>query len=155
MTKKFWLMKSEPDTYSIDHLQKDQSTWWEGVRNYQARNFMAKEMNVGDEVLFYHSSTNPPGVAGRAVISKKAKADQSQFNKKSDHFDPKATQEKPIWFCTEVQFKEKFKNLITLEQIKADEKLKNMVVIQRGSRLSIQPVTEADYNHLLNLSQKK
>lgn len=150
--KKYWLMKSEPDTYSIDQLQKDKTTWWEGVRNYQARNYMMKEMNVGDEVLFYHSSCEVPGVAGLAVISKEAEPDRLQFDKKSDYFDPKATKEKPIWFCTQVKFVDHMKNYVSLEQIRKDKKLKDMMVIQKGSRLSIQPVTKADFDHILKLS---
>lgn len=151
MSKKYWLMKSEPDTYSIDHLMKDETTWWEGVRNYQARNYMMNDMSVGDEVIFYHSSAEPPGIAGLAVISKKAEADQSQFKKKSDVFDAKATLEKPIWFCTQVKFSKKFKNFIPLEQIRQDKKLQNMIVIKKGSRLSIQPVSEADFKHIQKL----
>ena len=150
--KKFWLMKSEPDTYSIDQLQKDKTTWWEGVRNYQARNYMMKEMSVGDEVLFYHSSCEVPGVAGLAVISKEAEPDKLQFDKKSDYYDPKATKEKPIWFCTQVKFTAHAKNYVSLEQIRKDKKLKDMMVVQKGSRLSIQPVTKVDFDHILKLS---
>jgi len=152
-TPKYWLMKSEPDTYSIDQLQKDKTTWWEGVRNYQARNYMMKEMNVGDEVLFYHSSCEVPGIAGLAEISKPAEADKLQFDKKSDYYDAKATKEKPIWFCTQVKFASKVKNYVSLEQIRKDKKLKDMMVIQKGSRLSIQPVSEADFKHLQKLAQ--
>lgn len=153
MAKKYWLMKSEPDTYSIDQLQKDKTTWWEGVRNYQARNYMMKEMSPGDEVLFYHSSCEIPGVAGLAEISKPAEADKLQFDKKSDYYDPKATKEKPIWFCTQVKFVSKTKNYVSLEEIRKDKKLKDMMVIQKGSRLSIQPVTESDFKHILKLSE--
>lgn len=152
MAKKYWLMKSEPDTYSIDQLQKDKTTWWEGVRNYQARNFMMKEMTPGDLVLFYHSSCEVPGVAGLAEISKSAEADRLQFDKKSDYYDEKATKEKPIWFCTQVKFVEKVKSYVSLEQIRKDKKLQDMLVIQKGSRLSIQPVSETDYKHILKLS---
>lgn len=152
-SKKYWLMKSEPDTYSIDQLQKDKTTWWEGVRNYQARNYMMKDMNIGDEVLFYHSSCEVPGVVGLATISKTAEPDQLQFDKKSDYFDPKASKEKPIWFCTQVKFVSYLKNSVSLEQIRNDEKLKSMLVIQKGSRLSIQPVTQTDFEHILKKSQ--
>lgn len=153
-TPKFWLMKSEPDVFSIDDLKKNKTTLWEGVRNYQARNYMQKEMQVGDEVLFYHSSSDPSGVAGIAVISKAAVPDPTQFDKKSEYFDPKASQEKPIWFCTEVKFVSKFANFIPLEQIKKDKKLAGMVVIQKGSRLSIQPVDKKDFDHLRQLGSK-
>lgn len=142
-------MKSEPDVFSIDHLKKDKTTLWEGVRNYQARNYMMNDMSVGDEVLFYHSSTDPSGIVGLATVSKKALPDESQFNKKSEYFDPKATKEKPIWFCVEVKYKSTFKQPLTLHQIKAIEALNTMLVIQKGSRLSIQPVTEKDFNYII------
>ena len=111
-------MKSEPDTFSIDHLKADKKTLWEGVRNYQARNFMMKDMQVGDEVLFYHSSAEPTGMAGLAVISGESRPDPSQFNKKSKYFDSKATLEKPIWFCVEVSFVKKFNSVIIIRHFK-------------------------------------
>lgn len=153
--KKYWLMKSEPDVYSIDTLKKDKTTPWEGVRNYQARNYMMNEMDVGDEVLFYHSSCEVPGVAGLATVCKKAEPDKLQFDKKSEYFEPKATKEKPMWFCVHVQYKDKFKNVVSLETLKADKALKDMLVIKRGMRLSIQPVSEKDFQHILKLSAQK
>jgi predicted RNA-binding protein with PUA-like domain len=138
-------MKSEPDVYSIDQLNKDNTTWWEGVRNYQARNFMMKDMKVGDAVLFYHSNAEPPGVAGLAVISKVAAPDKLQFDKKSDYFDPKATLEKPIWYCVEVQFKQKFKHHVSLQDLRENSDLNDMLVLQKGSRLSVQPVAEKHF----------
>lgn len=146
--KRYWLMKSEPETYSIDDLSKDQKTWWEGVRNYQARNFMMNEMSVGDEVLFYHSSTEPPGVAGLAKICASAQPDALQFNSKSEYFEPKATKEKPIWFCVQVSFVKKFKNYVALDQIRSEKALQKMMVLKKGVRLSIQPVEEKDFNKL-------
>ncbi len=142
---KYWLMKSEPDVYSIDHLQKDKTTWWEGVRNYQARNFMMNEMQVGDEVLFYHSNAEPPGVAGLARVSKVAAPDKTQFDKKSEYHDPKATKEKPIWYCVEVEFVKKFKDFVSLNDLRENDKLKDMVVLQKGSRLSVQPVDKKHF----------
>lgn len=142
---KYWLMKSEPDVYSIETLQKDKHTLWEGVRNYQARNFMMKDMQVGDEVLFYHSNATPPGVAGLARVSKIATPDPLQFDKKSDYFDAKATKEKPIWFCVQVEFVKKFKNFISLEDLRQNEKLQDMLVLQKGSRLSVQPVDKKHF----------
>lgn len=136
----YWLMKSEPDVYSLETLKKDKTTWWGGVRNYQARNFM-KEMKVGDEVLFYHSSTEPPGVAGLAKITAAATADTTQFDKKSEYFDAKATTAKPIWFCAEVGQPLAFKKYVSLQDLRDNPKLKDMVVLQKGSRLSIQPVS--------------
>ena len=148
---KYWLMKSEPETYSIENLKKDGTTWWNGVRNYQARNFMWKEMQVGDKVLFYHSNAEPPGIAGLAEISKAAQPDETQFDKKSEYFDPKATKEKPNWYCTQVKFKKIFKNFIPLDEIKKDKSLAEMIVIQKGSRLSIQPVSEKHFHHIEKL----
>jgi predicted RNA-binding protein with PUA-like domain len=141
----YWLMKSEPDVYSIDQLNKDKTTWWEGVRNYQARNFMMKNMKVGDAVLFYHSNAEPPGIAGLAVISKNAMPDKLQFDPKSDYFDPKATLDKPVWFCVEVEFQQKFKHFISLQKIREQEDLKDMSVLQKGSRLSVQPVDQKHF----------
>ena len=146
--KKYWLMKSEPDVFGIDDLKKDKTTWWEGVRNYQARNFMMKDMNPGDEVLFYHSNAEPPGIAGLAKVSQAAQPDKTQFDKKSEYFDPKASKEKPNWYCVEVKFNKKFSEVVSLEEIKNDPKLSNMLVIKRGQRLSIQPVTEKDFTYL-------
>ena len=111
MKKNYWLMKSEPNTYSIDDLKKDAKTIWDGVRNYQARNFMMRDMQVGDTVLFYHSSADPSGVSGIAKVSRKALPDPTQFDKKSKYYDPKSTKEKPRWYCVEVSYQEKFKNL--------------------------------------------
>lgn len=151
---KHWLMKTEPDVFSIEDLKKNSTTLWEGVRNYQARNFMMKDMCVGDLVLFYHSNATPPGIAGIAKISKNAVPDPTQFDKKSEYYDPKATLTKPNWFCVEVKFVKKFSNLISLDELKKDKKLENMLVIKKGQRLSIQPVNEKEFewicNHLAN-----
>ncbi len=142
---KYWLIKSEPEVFSIDHLAKDTTTWWEGVRNYQARNFMMKDMAVGDEVLFYHSNAEPPGIAGLAKVSSGALPDPTQFDKKSEYFDPKATLKNPRWLCVEVQFVKKFKNLVSLSEVKKMQALDKMLLIQKGSRLSIQPVTATEF----------
>lgn len=136
----YWLMKSEPDVYSIDHLAKEETTWWEGVRNYQARNFMTSAMQKDDLVLFYHSNAEPPGIAGIAKISQSAKPDKTQFDKKSDYFDAKATLEKPRWHCVQVQYVKKFKKFVSLADLRAEAALQDMMVLQKGSRLSIQPV---------------
>jgi predicted RNA-binding protein with PUA-like domain len=149
-----WLMKTEPDVFSIDDLKKNKTTLWEGVRNYQARNYMQNDMQVGDAVLFYHSSADPSGVAGLAVISKAALPDPTQFDKKSEYYDAKATQEKPIWFCTEVKFVTKFNHFIPLAELKTKKELANMVVLQKGSRLSIQPVTQKEFDFVHQLGLK-
>jgi|SRR5665213_501411 len=140
----YWLFKSEPSAYSIDDLKRDKKIAWEGVRNYQARNFM-KEMRVGDLALFYHSSADPMGVFGVAKIVAAPHPDESQFNKKDSHYDPKATREKPIWYCVDVAFVEKFKEPILLGAIKNDPALRGIMLAAPGSRLSVQPVSEKHF----------
>lgn len=146
---KYWLMKSEPDEFSIDDLMKNKTSWWTGVRNYQARNFMTQQMELGDKILFYHSSCEVPGVVGLAEVSSVAKPDSLQFDKKSDYYDPKATIENPIWHCVEVKFVKKLKTPFTLAEIKSNSKLQKMLVIKKGMRLSIQPVDIKDYEYIL------
>ena len=141
----FWLMKSEPDVYPLAQLKKDKTSLWDGVRNYQARNFMMKDMKIGDSVLFYHSNAKPPGVAGLAKITQAAQPDPSQFNKKSPYFDPKSTKEKPRWYCVEVGYVETFRQFVNLEQLKEKKGLEEMLVTKRGQRLSIQPVTKKEF----------
>lgn len=149
---KYWLMKSEPDVFSIDQLKKDKTTWWTGVRNYTARNFM-QSMQIGDTVLFYHSNAEPSGVIGLAEVSQLAAPDELQFDKKSEYYAEKATKEKPIWYCTEIKYISKFDQLVSLDQIKRDSKLKNMELLRQG-RLSVSPVTEAEYKHICKLGKK-
>lgn len=145
----FWLMKSEPDVFSIDHLKKDKTTWWEGVRNYQARNYMTQQMKLNDLVLFYHSNAKPSGIIGLAEVSHLALPDKTQFDSKSEYFDAKSTKEKPIWFCTQVKYKTTFEKIISLEEIKQEPLLSKMLVVQKGSRLSIQPVEKNDFIYIL------
>ena len=147
-------MKSEPDTYSIDDFAKEKKTLWDGIRNYQARNFMMKDMQKGDAILFYHSNATPPGVAGIGEVSSPAVADPTQFDKKSKYYFEKATLEKPSWFCVEVKYKKKFKNYISLDEIRETKSLKEMLVIKKGQRLSIQPVTKKEYEILTKLGAK-
>jgi predicted RNA-binding protein with PUA-like domain len=148
---RYWLFKSEGDCYSIDDLKRDKTTAWTGVRNYQARNFMTQDMKVGDQILFYHSSSKPTGVYGIARVAKPAHVDESQFDTKDGHFDPKAAKDKPIWHCVGIAFVRKFKNSVSLDEIKLDPKLEGMMVRAQGSRLSIQPVSEKHFKHILNL----
>ena len=143
----YWLLKSEPTAYSIDDLKRDKKTAWEGVRNYQARNFM-QQMAAGDLALFYHSSSETKGVFGVAKIVAKAHADDSQFNKKDSHFDPKATKAKPIWYCVDVQFVEKFAEPVLLGAIKADPALRGIMLAAPGSRLSVQPVSQKHFGYI-------
>ena len=152
MARRYWLMKTEPDVYSFDDLKKEskQTGKWEGVRNYQARNFM-REMKKGDGVLFYHSSTMPPGVAGIATIAKEAYPDPFQFDKKSKYYDEKSKPDDPRWSCVEVKYGKPLKKYLTLDELRAAAKLKDMLVLRRGQRLSIQPVTEKEWNEVLRL----
>lgn len=150
----YWLMKSEPDVYSIDHLARDKTSLWEGVRNYQARNFMTQSMKIGDPVLFYHSNAKPSGIAGVAEVSKSAVPDPLQFDPNSEYYEPKASLEKPIWFCVQVRYIKKFKNLISLEQLKCEKKLKEMMVLKKGQRLSVQPVSVEQFNYIQTLSEE-
>lgn len=143
-------MKSEPSCYSIDDLRQQGKGMWDGVRNYQARNFM-RAMKKGDQILFYHSSDAPIGVAGLAEVVSEAYPDPTQFDPKADHYDAKATKEKPIWSVVEVQFKKKFKHLLTLAEIKNDPVLKDMTVAKQGSRLSVMPVSEEHFQRVLEL----
>lgn len=147
-----WLMKSEPETYSIEHMKKDKKTLWTGVRNYQARNFMMNEMKPGDKVLFYHSSAEPPGVAGIVEISRSAVADPTALDPKSDYYDPKASDDKPIWYCVEVKFVKAFKKLVPLDEIRSEKSLAKMPLLQRGQRLSVQPVSAQEFKTILKMA---
>lgn len=152
MAKSFWLMKSEPDVFGIDDLKKVKQEPWDGVRNYQARNFMRDSMRKGDLVLFYHSNAKPPGVAGVAEICSDAYPDPTQFDKKSKYFDAKSDPENPRWLLRDVKFKKKFKELIPLSDLKQYKELKDMKLLQKGNRLSIMPVTKKEYDFIISLS---
>lgn len=138
----YWLMKSEPDVYSIDDLARDGKTMWDGVRNYQARNFMRDKMRVGDLVFFYHSNAEPSGIAGIAKVAVKSYPDPTAFDKKDVHFDPKSKKETPTWYLVDIQFVKKMKEFLPLEKLKAAKSLDGMLLLQKGSRLSVQPVSE-------------
>lgn len=153
--KQYWLMKSEADTYSIDDLEKDGSTCWDGVRNYQARNFMRDEMKVGDEVLYYHSNAKPPGVAGLARVSREAYPDDTARDRKSKYYDEKATDDDPRWFMVDIEFVEKFADVVSLDELKAAKELDGMLVTKRGQRLSIQPVEAAHFRTVKKMGKKK
>lgn len=148
--KKFWLMKSEPDVFSIQDLKREKTSLWEGVRNYQARNYM-RDMKIGDQILFYHSNAEPPGVAGIAEVTGLAEADPTQFDKKSEYFDPKASKTTPRWFCVRVGFKKEFKTLIPLDKIRKEPKLRQMVLVRPGTRLSVMPVTDQEMTVICEL----
>jgi predicted RNA-binding protein with PUA-like domain len=146
-------MKSEPEDFSIDDLQRVGKEPWSGVRNYLARNYMWKEMRVGDGVLFYHSNTAEPGVVGLAEVVSVAYPDPTQFKKKSPYFDPKSTLAEPRWFLVDVGFVRKFDHVVTLAQLKADaDELGDFELLKRGTRLSVLPVNAAQWRHILSLA---
>lgn len=146
----YWLMKSEGDCYPISQLKKDKTTSWGGVRNFQARNYM-KSMQVGDTVLFYHSNDKPSGVYGLAKVSKKAHPDLTAQDPKDEHFDPRSTKEKPIWECVDVRYVESFPKPISLDDLKKNPKLSQMKLVQKGSRLSVMPVSKAEFEQILSM----
>ena len=150
---KYWLMKSEPDECSIDHVlaAPGRITPWSGVRNYQARNFMLKEMQVGDGVLFYHSSCPEPGIAGLAEVASAAYVDQTQFDKKSDYYDPASKKDHPRWVNVDVRALRKTR-LVSLEELRSHKALAKMRTLRPGNRLSITPVTESEWKFIAKLA---
>lgn len=153
---KYWLMKSEPDTFSIDDLARrpNQTEAWDGVRNYQARNLMRDQMSVGDGVFFYHSSCPEPGIAGLAKIVSKGYPDPTQFDARHPHYDPGAKPEEPRWYLVDVKLERKFSRVITLTELRAHEdRLQGMVLLARGSRLSVQPVRPEHWRAILKLEK--
>ena len=150
----YWLAKSEPDVYSIDQLEKDKRTFWNGVRNHRARNIMRDEMKKGDLVFFYHSNADPSAIVGIARVASGAKADPTQFDKKLKDmgYDPKSKPDAPTWWGVELEFVEKLPKPVTLAQVKASPKLKEMALV-RISQLSVQPVTAAEWKAVLALAR--
>lgn len=151
----YWLMKSEPDVFSIDDLKKVKKEHWDGVRNYQARNFMRDDMKKGDLVLFYHSNCKEIGIAGVAEISKESFPDHTSWDKKSKYYDPKSSEDSPRWFMVEVKYKKKFPRVVTLDEIKETRSLSDMKIVQKGNRLSITPVTKKEFDIIEKLATKK
>lgn len=150
---KYWLMKSEPSCFSIDDLAKAsrQTTCWDGVRNYQARNFMRDEMRVGDQVFFYHSNCQPPGIVGVADVVQAAYPDFTAWDPDSEHPDMKSTPEKPRWFMVDIQFREKFPQLIALDELKPYPELAKMQLLRKGNRLSVLPVSVEEWQFIKKL----
>lgn len=144
-----WLIKSEPDVFSIDDLAKVRQEPWSGVRNYQARNFMWKDMNIGDLALFYHSNAKPPGIVGIARVASEPYPDPTQFDPTSEYFDLKATAASPRWWLVDFSFVRKFPSILTLDALKAHPQLRDMLVCQRGTRLSITPVETNHYKRVV------
>ena len=151
----YWLMKSEPSTFSIDHLAaaKKSTTGWDGVRNFQARNFL-REMRSGDLAFFYHSSCDVPGVAGIVKVVREGYPDPTAFDAKDEHYDPDSKRDNPRWYCVDVKLEKKFDEVVTLEELRKHEKgkLKNMIVLKRGNRLSVTPVTKSEFEFIASLA---
>ncbi|GAA0251122.1 EVE domain-containing protein [Rhodanobacter caeni] len=147
----YWLMKSEPDTFSIDDLKRKKQEAWDGVRNYQARNFMRDGMRPGDKVFFYHSNCAVPGIVGIAKVATEAYPDPSQFDPKSKYFDPGSTRDNPRWMLVDVKFVKKLERTISLKELQADPALDGMVLLRKGSRLSVQPVEARHWKHIIGL----
>jgi predicted RNA-binding protein with PUA-like domain len=148
----YWLMKSEPSVFGIDHLAKakGKKASWDGVRNFQARNYL-KEMRKGDHAFLYHSSCDVPGIAGTMVVSKEAYPDATAFDRKHDHYDPDSDPKNPRWFMVDVTLDEKFARIVTLEELRAQRELKDMIILRRGNRLSVTPVTKAEWDSIVAL----
>jgi len=153
----YWLLKSEPDSYSIEDLAAEpkQRTHWDGVRNYQARNFMRDEFRSGDRVLFYHSNAKPAGVAGTAKVVREAYPDFTAWDKTNDHYDPKSSPENPRWVMVDIQLEEIFPRLIPLSELREVPALKDMELLRKGSRLSVQPVRKKEFDAILKLARRK
>ena len=146
---RYWLLKSEPEAYSIDDLKRQKVGRWDGVRSYAARNNL-REMKKGDLAFFYHSSTAVIGIVGIATVARTAYPDPTQFEKKSQYYDAKSKEDHPTWYAVDMRFKKKLATPITLAMIKNDPKLSRMVVVQKGSRLSVQEVSEKDFTYIIN-----
>lgn len=153
MARSYWLMKSEPKVYSIEDLERDGSTEWGGVRNYKARNYMRDRMSVGDGVLFYHSNTDPLGVYGLAEVATEAHPDSTQFDPKSRYHDPTSGKESPRWWCVDVLHVETFDEPVTREAMKTEPGLADMMVLKRGARLSVQPVSRQEFEIVRRLGR--
>ncbi len=153
MAKNYWLFKTEPNEFSWEDLKKakNKTTFWDGVRNYQARNFLRDDIKKGDGVLFYHSNADPLAVIGYCEVVKEGYPDHTQFDPENKHFDPKADEANPTWFMVDIRLKKEFKDPVTLNQIKANPRLKDMKLIQRGNRLSVMPVTKKEWDEILKI----
>jgi len=146
----FWLMKSEPEVYGIDHLRREETTLWDGIRNYQARNFM-RQMAIGDQAFFYHSNTQPPGIVGLMEVIETHLVDPTQFDPQSKYHDPKATPERPRWDCVRLRYLQEFPRLLPLDALRNSFSPDELLVVRPGNRLSIVPVEEAVAQRLLQM----
>jgi predicted RNA-binding protein with PUA-like domain len=148
-----WLIKSEPDVFSISDLKKVKQEPWSGVRNYQARNFMWREMQIGDLALFYHSNATPPGVVGIAKVASEPYPDPTQWDPGSEYFDKKSTEAKPRWWLVDFSFVAAFPNMVTLAELREQPQLEGMLLLQKGTRLSITPVLKKHFDHIVKMGQ--
>jgi len=155
VARKYWLMKCEPAAYSIDDLARDGVTTWEGVRNYQARNFLRDQMQVGDGVLFYASNADPSGVTGLAEIARPGYPDAFAWKKGHKYFDAASTPDKPLWYLVDIKFVERFPEIVPLDVLKKTAGLEQMMVIRKGARLSVQPVTKGEFDIVSKLGRRK
>jgi predicted RNA-binding protein with PUA-like domain len=147
MKKSYWLFKSEPDAYSLQDLEKEpkKTAFWDGIRNYQARNLLRDTIQIGDEILFYHSRIAKPAVVGTSIVVSEAYPDPTAMDSKSNYYDPKQTLEKPIWYGVDIQYVSRFSHQLNRDDLKKIKGLENMMVLRRGMRLSIQPVTTTEW----------
>ena len=151
MAQRFWLFKSEPSAYSYDDLVRDGVGEWDGVRNFQVRNWLKDEIKIGDRVLFYHSSTNPVGVVGLAKVVKEGYPDHTAWDPTSEHPDPKSTPERPLWYMVDLAPERKLDRMVTLDEMRAHPGLQDMLALKRGNRFSITPVTQQEFDILVGL----
>lgn len=149
----YWIFKSEPDVYSIEDLKRDKITYWDGVRNYEARNFLRDKIKKGDIVLFYHSNCDEPGVYGICEVVKEGYPDFTQFDPDNKYYDPKSNPAKPTWFMVDVKFLKKFDKPVLLDDMKSNTILKGMRLLQKGNRLSVLPITKMEYEEILKMSK--
>ena len=156
MAVHYWLMKTEPTTYSIDDLakEKNQTTWWEGVRTNQARNQLREELKKGDRLLFYHSACTEPAVVGTAIVSKSGYPDHFAFDSKSKYYDKKSDPDDPTWYMVDIKLEKRFDKPVTLKELRERTGLKEMVLLQKGSRLSVQPVRKNEFETILKMAKR-
>ncbi len=155
--KKYWLLKTEPSSYSIHDLaaEKKQTTCWDGVRNYQARNYMRDAMTIGDKALFYHSNANPPAVAGVATIVRESYPDHTSWDVDDKHYDPKSTAQNPRWYMVDIKLEQVFDEPIPLDELRGVKALKDMELLRKGSRLSVQPVRKTEFDAIVKIAKRK
>jgi len=151
----YWLIKSEPNVFSIDDLikAKNQTTFWDGVRNYQARNFLRDKMKLNDKIIFYHSNTEPPAAVGICEVVKEGYPDFTAFDPENKHYDPKSKSDLPTWFMVDVKFVSKFSNSVSIESMRKNSKLKNIKLLQRGNRLSVMPITKVEFDEIIKMGK--